>query len=604
MCGIFGHIGKKGSISQCMSGLRFLEYRGYDSLGVAGVEEGQLVVFKEKGHFSELEKALGNGLNRSELTIGHTRWATHGKVTKVNAHPHFDQESTLAIVHNGIIENYALLREMLGATGRTFVSETDTEVVAQLIAHYYEGDLLVAVQKAMNQCEGFWGLAVLHVNHPDQIIVTRNESPIVVGFSEDGENGYVSSDPQAISENALRLYYLKNREIAKIHRDKIELYDHTLTPLYREFEPYSVPMREFDKEGFEHFMLKEIFEQPLAIRRALEGRLDREKEEIILPVDDEFFVGAEEILFIGCGSAAHAGLIAALQVESICGIPARAEVASEFRYRDPIIGPHTRVIALSQSGETFDTIGALKKAKDSGAKVLAICNAPGSTLTREADETILLNAGAEISVCSTKAFVSMLVVLSLVVLRFAGRTEGRFAHLFQQLLALPSIVEAVLAEADAIADISKRFSDKQHAIFLGRQYMYPSALESALKLKEISYLSASGYAAGELKHGPIALIDPSYLVVGLCGSNKTYEKTLSNLTEVKARDGTILAFAPHGSHELEMIADTVHFLPAICDELAPIPYNVATQLLAYFIAKERNAEIDRPRNLAKSVTVE
>jgi len=610
MCGIYGHIGTSSSIEKCLKGLKFLEYRGYDSAGIAGIDDGALFCFKEKGKISELEKRLENKLHSFQSSIGHTRWATHGKASQVNAHPHLDQKKEVAVVHNGILENYRSLRTMLEGKGVKFESETDTEVIAQLIAHFYQGDLIKAVQQAICLMKGFWGLAVIHKNHPGQILATCNENPIVVGLSKDKSESFISSDPQAFGRKDIDLFFLKSFEIAIVYKDKVEIFDRNACSIEKAPEEIEVSNFEISKGDFEHYMLKEIYEQPHAIRSSIHNRflMDSGVAEFEnFAFTKEEFKTFKQILILGCGSSWHAGCIAAQQFEELAQIPASAEIASEYRYRQTKVRPDTLVIAISQSGETFDTIAAVRKMKENGAKVMAICNVPSSTLMREANYSILLRAGPEISVCSTKAVSCQLAVLSLLVLNFArlgpmNKAAGQ--KFLKQIIQIPHIIEEVLQQSGAIEQLAKKYASKSVFLFVGRQYMTPTCHEAALKLKEISYLSAFAYPAGELKHGAIALIDSNSVIIGLCGNESTYDKVLSNLMEVKARGGHVIAFAPQNSSEIEEIADEVIYLPILSDYLAPIAYTVASQLLAYYFARELGTEIDQPRNLAKSVTVE
>jgi glucosamine--fructose-6-phosphate aminotransferase (isomerizing) len=599
MCGIYGHIGTSNSIEKCLKGLKFLEYRGYDSAGIAGIDNGDLLCFKEKGKISELEKRLENKLHSFQSSIGHTRWATHGKATQTNAHPHLDQKKEVAVVHNGILENYRSLRSMLEGKGVQFESETDTEVIVQLIAHFYKGDLVAAVQQSLTLMKGFWGLAVIHKNHPGQILATCYENPIVIGISKDKTESFISSDPHAFTRKDIDLFFLKNHEIAIVSKEKVDIFDRNCVAVEKTPEAIEVSNFEISKGDFKHYMLKEVFEQPHAIRSAIHNRFLLETGEV--EFENFSYTNFKQILFLACGSSWHAGCIAAQQFEELAHIPARAEIASEYRYRQAVLAPDTLVVAISQSGETFDTVAAVRLVKEKGAKVLAICNVPSSTLMREADYSILLRAGPEISVCSTKAVTCMLAVLSLLALKFA-RVDRR--EVLEQILELPQAIELVLEQKDQIAALAKKYASKSVFIFIGRQYMYPTCQEAALKLKEISYVSAFAYPAGELKHGSIALVDSNCVVIGLCGNSGTYDKVLSNLTEVKARGGQIIAFAPIDGQELDGLADDVIRLPKLPEALSPLLYMVASQLLAYFIAEQRGTEIDQPRNLAKSVTVE
>jgi glucosamine--fructose-6-phosphate aminotransferase (isomerizing) len=610
MCGIFGYIGPEDSAVICLKGLERLEYRGYDSAGLCGIHEGELKVWKEAGKIRVLEQAWTASPLPLALAIAHTRWATHGEPTKENAHPHFDQDLKVAVVHNGIVENHRLLREMLESHGVKFKSETDTEVIAQLVAYYYKGDLAAATQQALSLMQGFWGLAIIHKDHPDQIIAAARENPIAIAFNPTTNEAYISSDPNAFHSSELDILFLRNDELAVVQADKIEVFDPARTPVAKTPEKLTLDNFSRSKGDFEHFMLKEIFEQPETIKQALHNRIiedfaNVEFENFHLSLQD--LQSTRRILILACGTSWHAGLIAASLLEEKARIPCQAEIASEFRYKNPIVSEHTLVIAISQSGETLDTVAAVREAKQKGSKVLAICNVRNSTLTREADATIFLRAGPEISVCSTKAFTSQITVLSLLALllgrqRHLAKDEG---HKFlSQLRQIPQIVEEVLALEPQIKAIAEKYANYSNFFFLGRHYMFPTSLEAALKLKEISYLNACGYPAGEMKHGPIALIDANLPVIALCGNRRTLEKMVSNMMELKARGAPLLAFAFPQTPEIERIANDLITLPDCLDELAPIPFSVATQLLAYHMARCRGTDIDQPRNLAKSVTVE
>ncbi len=610
MCGIFGYIGPRDPAHICITGLKHLEYRGYDSAGIAGIKQGEMFSHKEIGKLFCLETALQKASVNLDLAIAHTRWATHGKPTIENAHPHFDEHQAIAVVHNGIIENHFTLREMLRTEGREFYSDTDTEVIAQLVSHYYKGDLLAAVQQALGQLRGSWGIAIIHKNHPNEIIAATRENPIAIGYNPAHFEAFVSSDANAFGDKDLDVMFLRNDEIAVIKPDKIEVFDHSASIVQKTTEKLGHETISISKNGFDHFMLKEIFEQPQTIQQAFHNRFitdfgTAEFENLTLTPSD--LLGVRRVLILACGTSWHAGLIAASLLEDKARIPTQAEIASEFRYKNPIISENTLVLAISQSGETLDTIAAVREVKSKGAKVLAICNVRNSTLTREADCTLFLRAGPEISVCSTKAFTSQLTVLSLFTLlmarlRHMSKEEGQaFVHEIQ---SLPPKIEQVLYQKETIHALAKKYASYEKFFFLGRHYMHSTSLEAALKLKEISYINAQGYPAGEMKHGPIALIDPSLAVIGMCGNKHTYEKIVSNLIEVKARGAPILALAPIGAPDIEHTATDVLWMPSVCDELASIPYAVASQLLAYYIALERGTDIDQPRNLAKSVTVE
>ena len=609
MCGIFGYIGSRDSKKICLKGLKHLEYRGYDSAGIAGISQGNLLSCKEEGRVSNLEMALPESFD-VDLAIAHTRWATHGKPSRENSHPHFDQNQTVAIVHNGIIENHRSLREMLKTKGIRFQSDTDSEVIAQLVAHFYEGNFLLAVQKALHLLQGFWGLALIHKNHPDQIIAAARENPLAIGFSNSRSEALISSDVNAFHVPDLDIFFLQNDEVAVVTSKGVSVYDQAFVPVLKSTEKIDQEMRSLSKGEHDHFMLKEILEQPQTIQQAFHNRFIEDfgtAEFENLQFTPQELLSVERILILACGTSYHAGCIAASLLEDKARIPTQAEIASEFRYKNPIVSQNTLVIAISQSGETLDTIAAVREAKSKGAKILAVCNVRNSTLTRDADSTLFLRAGPEICVCSTKAFTSQLAVLSLFTLlmarlRHMSKEEGQ--AFLSELRTLPEKVQQVIQQEKTIAGLAKKYAHFDDVFFLGRHYMHACSLESALKLKEISYINAIGLPAGEMKHGPIALIDAKLAVIGLCGNKRTYEKMLSNLMEVKSRGGPILAFVPEGSQHIEDIADDVLYLPDICDELACIPYCVAGQLLAYHIACLRGCPIDNPRNLAKSVTVE
>ncbi len=611
MCGIFGYIGPGDSTAVCVDGLKHLEYRGYDSAGIAGIVDGQILVCKEIGKIRSLEESLQKQpLKRLDLAIAHTRWATHGKPSKENAHPHFDEHLSIAVVHNGIIENHRALREMLLKKGFRFRSDTDTEVIAQLVSSFYTGNLLAAVQQALALMHGFWGIALIHKDHPDQIIAAARENPIAIGTHAARAEAFVSSDANAFKTKDLDVFFLRNDEVAVVMKERVEVFDQMATPVQKIAQRLEIDQQSLSKNGHAHFMLKEILEQPQTIQQALHNRFI---EDFGIAEFENFSFSSKElqavrrILILACGTSWHAGCAAASLLEDKARIPTQAEIASEFRYRNPIISEDTLVIAISQSGETLDTIAAVREVKAKGAKVLGICNVRNSTLTREADDCLFLRAGPEVSVCSTKAFTSQLTVLSLFALlmarlRHMGKQEGQ--DFLAEIRTLPSIVEQVLQQKEKIQLLACKYAQFEHFFFLGRHYMFTTSLEGALKLKEISYLHAVGYPAGEMKHGPIALIDPNLAVVAMCGNRQTYEKMLSNLMEVKARGAPILAFAPEGAEQIESIADDTFRLPLLSDALSCIPYTVASQLLAYYIALNRGTEIDQPRNLAKSVTVE
>jgi glucosamine--fructose-6-phosphate aminotransferase (isomerizing) len=617
MCGIFGYVGPKqasksyNSVDVCLEGLKHLEYRGYDSAGIAGILEGKIEACKTVGRIQVLKEAITEKKLQLELAIAHTRWATHGGLTYENAHPHFDENKTVAVVHNGIIENYYQLKKDLIQEGITFYSETDSEVIAQMIAHEYKGDFLEAVQKTIHQLRGSFAIAVIHQNHPDLLIASAKDCPLVIGIDKNTHESYVSSDTNAFTGKDLEVMYLKDEEIAFIKHDSVTIFNAVGKKIKKATEKLGLEYQLISKNGYEHFMLKEIFEQPLTIRQTLENRFSEDFGTAFfndVEITSQEFQSAHHILILGCGTSWHAGCIAASMLENIARIPTQAEIASEFRYTNPIVSENTLVIAISQSGETADTLAAVREVKAKGAKILGICNVKNSSLSRESDSCLYLRAGPEISVCSTKAFTSQLALLGLFTLHMARlrHMEKEQGKVFlNHINNLPMMVEKILMQSKTIEKFAKKYAQFEHFFFLGRRYMYQTALEAALKLKEISYLNAQGYPAGEMKHGPIALISPKLAVIGMCGNKLTQEKMLSNLMEVKSRGAPILAFAPSGFQQIKMVTEDVVWMPDdISDEMACIPYSVATQLFAYFVAKERNCEIDQPRNLAKSVTVE
>lgn len=591
MCGIFGYIGTKDPLQACIAGLEQLEYRGYDSTGIAGISQGQIAICKEAGKLFNLKQKLT--LNALELAIGHTRWATHGKVTNQNAHPHLDSRKTIALVHNGIIENYDSLRKRLQAEGVCFVSETDTEVIVQWIAKQYRGNLVEAVQKTLPLLKGHFAIALIHQDHPNLIVAAARECPLSIGYDDLRSESIISSDPNAFLGSTLNILFLRDDEIAKIQKGKVEVFDRNQTIITKKTERLEANYQMPSKGGFDHFMLKEIFEQSATIQKAMLGRI--EEGQIQFESLSEEFRNAKQVWFIGCGTSAHAGMIGTLLLEDLAHISAHSEIASEARYR--IIPDGTLVVAISQSGETADTISAVREIRSRGFKVLGICNVKNSTLTREVDGCIFLKAGPEMSVCSTKAFTSQIAVLYLFALYMAKKGNG-------ELQKIPGQIQQVLEQAPQLQKIGKKYSHFNNFFFMGRQYMVPTCMEAALKLKEISYVNANGYPAGELKHGPIALIDAHFPVIAFCANQKTQDKILSNLQEVKARGAPILAFAPENLKGVASIADDTIWLPPTIDELSPFASTIAGQLFAYYIAKERGCDIDRPRNLAKSVTVD
>ena len=608
MCGIFGYVGFKDRISTLMEGLKNLEYRGYDSAGVAGFNEAnELVACKVVGKVDLLEQTLLKKSLQLSLGIAQTRWATHGSVSEENAHPHFDAARSLALVHNGIIENHEALRQQLIEEGVTFLSDTDTEVVAHLISKLYAGDLLKAVQKAVAQLKGSYALALVHVDFPDQVVAVAHQAPLVIGIGSN--EAFISSDPHAFAFHTQQAIYLSDSEIAIIRAGSQEIYN-AEQRITKTSQIVELDLSAHCKGSYEHYTLKEIHEQPQTIKNCLLGRFLPDYGTAIfeeLSFNHGDLLTAERILILACGTSWHAGFVAAYMIEEKARIPVQVEISSEFRYKSPIILPGTLVVALSQSGETADTIAAVREVKAKGARVIAICNIKGSTLCREADSTIYLKAGSEIGVCSTKAFTNQVVILSLFALMMArmrhmNKSEGQ--SFLQEAMRLPEQVQKILDQSASIEALAKRYAHYENFFYLGRCYMYPSSLEGALKLKEISYINANGYPAGEMKHGPIALINEECPTVALCANEATFEKLLSNLMEIKSRGGKIIAVAFEGEQKLDKIVTDIFKIPLTADPLAPVLVTVFSQLFAYYVAKERGAEIDQPRNLAKSVTVE
>jgi glutamine---fructose-6-phosphate transaminase (isomerizing) len=610
MCGIVGYTGPLNAVPILLEGLKRLEYRGYDSAGIAVQGNGALELRRVKGKIAGLEELLsrnGNSLS-GETGIAHTRWATHGVPSEPNAHPQLDSTERIAVVHNGIIENYESLKKWLIKEGKTFRSETDTEVLANLIGYFYKGNLESAVQKALREVKGTYGIAVMSSEEPGKIVGARNGSPLVVGVGH-GEN-FVASDVCAMLRHTRQVVYLADREMAVITPEAVRTTTIENKSIAKEIEEITWDIEMAEKGGYEHFMLKEIFEQPRSIENALRGRLVEATGDAHLGglnLSEEKLRSVNRIIITACGTSWHAGLIGEYMIEEFARIPVEVEYASEFRYRSPIIEDDTLVVAISQSGETADTLAAMREAHRKGAKVLGICNVVGSTIAREADGGIYIHAGPEIGVASTKAFTSQITVLSILTLLLArmrsmSQADGR--RLVHALRAIPGQVEEILAKADQLKKIAKAYSGHQNFLYLGRGYNFPIALEGALKLKEISYIHAEGYPAAEMKHGPIALIDKKMPVVFIATHDAAYEKILGNLQEVKARHGQIIAVATDGDRLMAEKADHVITIPKTLDALSPILAVIPLQLLAYYIAVERGCDVDQPRNLAKSVTVE
>ena len=609
MCGIVGYIGPQEALPILMNGLKRLEYRGYDSAGVATID-GTLMIEKKAGKVAELEPLIQAHPPRGRVGIGHTRWATHGEPNDVNAHPHMDEKGELALIHNGIIENYVTIKKTLEAEGYTFRTQTDTEVLAQLIRALYDkvGDLENAFRLALKQVIGTYGVAMVSTIEPGRIFVARNGSPLAIGIG-DGEF-IVASDASAIVQYTRQVVYLTDGEMAIIEADRYITKTIDDVVVNKEIEEITFDLEELEKGGFEHFMLKEIFEQPDTIRNAMRGRLQLDQSTVRLgglsSVYDKLR-DAQRIIIVACGTSWHAGMVGEYMFEQLAGIPTEVEYASEFRYRDPIIHKDDVVIAISQSGETADTLAALREAKRRGATTIGIVNVVGSTIARETDAGVYAHAGPEIGVASTKAFTSQLTVLALMTVKLArmrrmGAAEGK--QIIDALQDLPEKIIRTLELAEQMRKIATEFSDVRHFLYLGRGYNYPAALEGALKLKEISYIHAEGYPAAEMKHGPIALIDKDMPVVFIAPSGDIYDKILSNIHEVRARGGRVIAIATEGDTHIQSLAEHVVYVPETLPFLSPILNVVPMQLLSYYMAVERGCDVDQPRNLAKSVTVE
>ncbi|MBN2160041.1 MAG: glutamine--fructose-6-phosphate transaminase (isomerizing) [Spirochaetes bacterium] len=613
MCGIVGYVGDKDASSIIINGLKRLEYRGYDSAGIALVGD-DIFIHKKNGKISVLEKSLDDGshpdIHRYHTGIGHTRWATHGAPSDRNAHPHTDCENEIALVHNGIIENFASIKKMLVQKGHTIRSDTDTEVIAHLIEYHYRqnNDLLDAVMKAVSRLEGTYGLCIVSKREPGRIIAARNGSPLILGAG-DGEM-IIASDASAIIEHTNRVIYLADGEIIDVTGDTFKTYGLDLQRIDKKIEDIDWDITSIEKAGFDHFMLKEIFEQPETIRNAFRGRAMRDTGSIRLDglrLSEEELNEVRRVIFIACGTSWHAGLIGEYLIEEYARIPVEVEYASEFRYRKPILMKGDLVIVISQSGETADTLAALREARSKGIKVLGITNVVGSTIARECDGGIYIHAGPEIGVASTKAFTSQVTVLIMLALMLAHRHDltAEELHVYiEQLHAIPDMVREVLSSSDYIRSIAEQLKSNKNFLYLGRGVNFPVALEGALKLKEISYIHAEGYPAAEMKHGPIALIDENMPVVFIAPKDIIYDKIVSNMEEVKARGGKIIAIATTGDEDIRRYSDHVIYVPEVRKMVSPLLTVVPLQLLAYHIAVLRGCDVDQPRNLAKSVTVE
>ena len=614
MCGIVGYLGDRDAYPILIKGLRRLEYRGYDSAGVALLNAGgDLNVYKTKGKVSDLENYCAEKDITGTIGIAHTRWATHGEPSSRNAHPHYSESKNLAIIHNGIIENYADLKRKLQEKGINFRSDTDTEVLVQFVEYVMQRksvDLLTAVQLVLHEVIGAYAIAIVDKNDPDTIIAARKQSPLVVGI---GENEFfLGSDASPIIEYTDRVVYLDDGNIAVMRRGEdlqvVNMYNVKLSP---EVKTVDISLGQIEKGGYPHFMLKEIFEQPECLTNCMRGRINVEADNVILSAVIDYkeqLLAAERIVIVACGTSWHAGLIGKQLIENFCRIPVEVEYASEFRYRNPVVTDKDVVIAISQSGETADTLAAVQLAKERGAFIYGICNAIGSSIPRATNTGSYIHVGPEIGVASTKAFTGQVTVLVMLALAL-GKERGtiapaEYAEVVKELATMPEKIEEVLKVNDRVKDLSRTFTYARNFLYLGRGFSYPVALEGALKLKEISYIHAEGYPAAEMKHGPIALIDSDMPVVVIATHNAMYEKVLSNIQEIKARQGRVIALVSKGDDTIAKIADEVIELPDVLECLEPLVATIPLQLLAYHVAVCKGKNVDQPRNLAKSVTVE
>jgi glucosamine--fructose-6-phosphate aminotransferase (isomerizing) len=619
MCGIIGYIGSKPAQNIILEGLRRLEYRGYDSAGVCILNNGKFELRKKTGRIDGLASLLNKQPAKGHTGIGHTRWATHGPPTDQNAHPHLDQSGKIALVHNGVIENHQLLKERLIAKGHKFTSQTDTEVLAHLVGDYFEqvvpefgskdgAALSEAVRRALKDIVGTYGIAVVHADHPDLIVGARRGSPLLIGVGR-SEN-FLASDVSAIIAHTRRVVYLNDFEIVTITRDDFHVSTIEAAEVSPQIREVEFAAEEVERGKFPHFMLKEIFEQSHAVQNAFRGRISHEEATARLGglnLNPGELRAVDRVIFIACGTALHAAMTGKYLMEDLARIPTETDYASEFRYRNSPIEKHTIVFAISQSGETIDTLAAVRECRRKGHKTLGIVNVVGSTIAREVDGGTYMHAGPEIGVAATKTFTSQVTILTLLAvlmgrMRHLAATRGE--EILKELEQIPAKMERIIQQSDAIAKIAKKYCEANSFLFLGRQYNFPVALEGALKLKEISYIHAEGYPAAEMKHGPIALIDPRTPSVFICPQNAVYDKVMSNIEEVKARKGPVIAVGTEGDAEIGKKADDVIYVPKTIECLEPLLTVVPLQLLAYHIALQRGCDVDKPRNLAKSVTVE
>ncbi|MGB5824738.1 MAG: glutamine--fructose-6-phosphate transaminase (isomerizing) [Proteocatella sp.] len=608
MCGIVGYIGNKQAQDIIIGGLEKLVYRGYDSSGISIFNEDVLTTSKFKGRLSVLDNYTKENPITGNVGIGHTRWATHGAPSDVNSHPHLNNKATIAVVHNGIIENYLTLKEELISNGYRFVSETDTEVVAHLVDCYYKGDLLDAVFKAIQKLNGSFALGVIARDSPNEMIAVRKESPLIVGLGEDGN--YIASDVPAILNHTRKVYFLDNGEVVRLTADNVEVFDFERNKVEKEVHTVEWSVDAATKGGYDHFMLKEVYEQPHGIKETLTRRID---EDGYIKLDDiklsaEDLNKINKIYIVACGTAYHAGRIGKLAIEKLAKIPVQTDIASEFRYSDPFVDENTLLILVSQSGETADTLAALREAKRKGARVLSITNVVGSSIARESDDVFYTWAGPEIAVASTKAYTTQLIAFYMVALNMAIKkgtiTKQKYFEIIDEMNTLSEKVKSLLEDTEPERLIAEKIKDKNSLFYLGRGADYQTALEGSLKLKEISYIFTEAFAAGELKHGTIALIEEGTPVVAIATQSDLVEKMISNIKEVKARGAYVYAIATEGETEIAKVADEVIYIPDTLDILKPVLSVIPTQLIAYYTSLAKGIDVDKPRNLAKSVTVE
>ena len=608
MCGIVGYLGTKNASEVIVDGLSKLEYRGYDSAGVAVCNDGELEIRKFKGRLAVLAEDIEKNEMKGHLGIGHTRWATHGEPSDVNSHPHFNKDKTIAVVHNGIIENYMELKEELKEDGVEFRSETDTEVIAHLVDKYYEGNLLDAVYKTVARLRGAYALGVICKDNEDELVAVRKDSPLIAGVGE-GEN-FIASDIPALLKYTRKVYFLENGEVVHIKGNELKIYDSERNPVEKEIYDVKWDIEAASKGGYDCFMLKEINEQPEGVKNTLERRID-ENGNIVLDgihLTKEDLDNINRIYIVACGTAYHAGLLGKNALEKYLKVPVITDIASEFRYSDNFVDEHSLVILVSQSGETADTLAVLRDSKAKGAKILAITNVVGSSISREADEVFYTWAGPEIAVASTKAYTTQITSLYMIALNFALEkgtiTKEEYLETIKKMKKLPEKIQNVIDNQDKIKEIAEKIVSKEHVFFLGRGVDYSLAMEGSLKLKEVSYIHSEAFAAGELKHGTIALIEEGTPVISVATQEKLFEKMVSNMQEVKARGAFVASIAQEHNKSVEKVSDEVIYIPNCDDMLVPIVAVVPMQLLAYYVSTMKGLDVDKPRNLAKSVTVE